>query len=51
MSREIIRRMKMPKIYNPIDDILDSIDIKYLEKYIRIKKLKQLNNDTHTSKK
>jgi hypothetical protein len=31
--------------YNPIDEILDAIDIKYIENYIRKKKLKNLNKD------
>ena len=29
--------------YNPIDDILDAIDIKYIESYLRKKKLEKLN--------
>jgi hypothetical protein len=28
--------------YNPIDEILDAIDIKYIETYIRKKKIKNL---------
>jgi len=31
--------------YNPIDGILDAIDLKYLEKYIRKRKLEKIKYD------
>lgn len=41
-----LRNLEQSRIktnYSPIDDILDAIDIKYIENYLRKNKLENLN--------